>query len=86
MFATDSKLGLSNSVLNVWYLITVLKLSGLSGIQEHIKTTRKISKAVPSTFRIHCTLYNPFVLSNTAVKMASLGLHNPISCFMEADI
>ena len=48
------------------------------------KQTEKFQKAVPATFKIHCTLYNPFVLSNTVVKMASLGLHNPISSFMEA--
>ena len=48
------------------------------------KQTEKFQKVVPATFKIHCTLYNLFVLSNTVVKMASLGLHNPISSFMEA--
>ena len=47
------------------------------------KQAEKFQKAVPETFKIHCTLYNPFFLSNTAVKMARLGLHNPISSFME---
>ena len=46
--------------------------------------TEKFQKVVPVTFKIHCMLYDPFVLSNTVVKMASLGLHNPISSFMEA--
>ena len=48
------------------------------------KQTEKFQKVVPAMFKIHCTLYNPFVLSNTVVKMASLGLHNLISFFMEA--
>ena len=48
------------------------------------KQTERFQKVVPATLKIHCMLYNPFVLSNTAVKMASLGLHNPISSFMEA--
>ena len=48
------------------------------------KQLEKFQKAVPATFKIHCALYNPFVLSNTVVKMASLSLHNTISFFMEA--
>ena len=48
------------------------------------KQTGKFQKVVPATFKIHCTLYNPFVPSITVVKMASLGLHNPISSFMKA--
>ena len=47
------------------------------------KQTEKSQKVVPAMFKIHCMLYNPFVLSNTVVKMASLGLHNPISSFMD---
>ena len=41
MFATDSELPL-NGVWNVWYVITILKLSGLIGIRAHVKRIRII--------------------------------------------
>ena len=43
MFSTNSKL-LSNSVWKVWYLITLLKSSGLGGIRVHVKAIRIIMK------------------------------------------
>ena len=41
MFATDSKPP-QNEVLKVWYLITLLKLSGPDGTRAHIKAIKII--------------------------------------------
>ena len=60
MFATDSKPPY-NEVLKVWYLVTLLKLSGPDGIRVHIKAIKiimeKILKEVPTKFKIHRTYY-----------------------------
>ena len=69
MFATDSKL-LWNSVRNVGYLITVLKLSGLDGIRTHI-TAIKIIMAKYQRQSRRRSRYTVHSMTNSWGKRAS---------------